>query len=125
MDNDALYALIHKLQNDLTTKFDRLSEQVGDLRVVVLQAQATDQAHDLPSKVELLSGRLSSLEIRLAAERDLPAKVENHETRLKTVEKREDEREGRRKIFEWLVIIAGILGGLATAIQIYQVFKGR
>jgi peptidoglycan hydrolase CwlO-like protein len=125
VDNDALYALIHKLQNDLTTKFDRLSEQVGDLRVLVLQTQAADQAHDLPSKVEQLSGRLGKLEIEKAAERDLPAKVEDHDKRLKTVEKREDEREGRRKLFDTLSVVAALLGGFLTIVQLYQWLKGR
>lgn len=125
VDNDALYALIHKLQNDLTGKFDRLSEQMGDLRVLVLQAQAADQAHDLPSKVEQLSGRLGRLEIEKAAERDLPAKVEDHDKRLKTIEKREDEREGRRKLFDTLSVVAALLGGFLTIVQLYQWLKGR
>jgi hypothetical protein len=125
VDNNALYAVIERLQNDFTANFHKLSDQVHDLRVLVLQTQAADQAHDLPSKVESLSGRLNKLEIEKAGERDLPGKVLDHDGRLKTIEKRENEREGRRKVFEYLVVFATLLGGVLTAIQLYQFLKGH
>jgi len=125
VDNNALYAVIESVKTDLATKFDKLSGQVGDLRLLVVQGQSAYDAHDLPAKVNALSSRVVELEIANAAERGVPLKVEDIEKRLKTVEKREDEREGRRKLFDTLSVVAALMGGLLTIVQIYQWLKGR
>lgn len=125
VDNNELFAQMHKLQSDLTAKIDGLSGQLGDLRLLVVQSQSAYDAHDLPSKVDALSARTGALEIARATEASLPARVEDHDKRIKTIEKTENERDGRRKVFEYMVIACTLIGGVLTAIQLYQFLKGR
>jgi hypothetical protein len=125
VNNDVLYGLIRNLQSDSTAKFEGLSQQIIDLRMLVVQSSSAYDAHNLPSKVESLSARIIALEITNAAERDLPGKLDDYNKRLKTIENLEAERVGRRKLFDALTVIATLLGAFLTVVQIYQLVKGR
>lgn len=125
VDDRAIFRAIRKLEDDVTVKFDKLSEQVGELKGFMLQSQAYNNAHNLPNKVDALFARTSALELARAAEQSFPAKLSDHEDRLETLEKREHQRDGRRNLFEGLAIVATLIGGLLAVVQLYQWFKGR
>jgi hypothetical protein len=125
VDNNELFAQIHKLQSDLTAKIDGLSNQFSDLRLLVVQSQSAYDAHDLPSKVDALAARVVKIEMDKAAERDIPGKVEDLNKRLKTIENLEAERVGRRKLLDALAVFGALFGTFLTIVQLYQWLKGR
>lgn len=122
-----IYDLILTLQNEFRNKFDDLSEEVGDVKACMLRAEAVQEAHNVPVQLEKLDTRLKTMELEQArtSERNLTSTVGEHDKRIKVVETIESERNGRRKLFEWIAAIAAFLATFGAIIELYRLVRGR
>lgn len=103
VNNNLLYEVILSVQRDIQavkTDCARLSEQLGEVSTFMVRAQATEEAHKLPAKIEAHEARLAGLEKR--------------ETEFRS------ELRGQVHALKWLV---GALSLVATVLGIWLAIK--
>jgi hypothetical protein len=62
-----LVVLLREDVKGVNARFGELSKQVGELSTYVIQTQAREQAHNLPTKIDGLGSRIEAQNLRIQA----------------------------------------------------------